>query len=721
MEEELNQSPESPIERGEGVEGKRDDSSLLQEIRDTYAYYVTNWKETREQARIDVRYALGNPWDEADQKARREARRPCLNHDQLTQYINQAANGQRQNPPGIKIEPAGEAADEKKAQSRQELIRGIEYRSKAQRLAYIPAFVEALRRSYGFFRITRKYVNDESDEQEIWIKGISNPDSVLYDPDFKEIDGSDAMGCFVLDPMPKDEFARKYPNAQKKSFSAEDSRLAPDWIQDRVVLVAEYWKVAVTSEKRGRRRVEKRQVKQYVTNGVEILNEKEQQDQPGKHIPIIPVWGEQVWTDDGGAAKRKFISLVRRARDPQMNYAYACSQEAEEAGMTPKSAFVGYEGQFSGADEENWETINKIPVSSITVKKPDWWNDQWGPPPLPQRPQFQPNFQAFEVLKEAHKRDIQAAMGISPLPTSAQRQNEKSGVALSKIQTQEQTGSFHFVDSFYAALEYAARVIESYIPVVYDTERMVPMHKADDTREIVKISPDAPVIGIDGKPSHVQIGDEDYDCTISTGPSYESQREAAAEFLQTLITNLEALPLAPAQKNKLISLAIQMKQLGPKGDQMAEIISPPNQGQQLPPQVQAAIQQAQGQVQQLQQQLQQLIQEKQAKVIEHQFKLQEVREKNATDLSTEKMRLENQLAIAEISTKAQMLGERMQAVEDMMKQFHDQAHDVAMQAQQQGHEQDMAAQQQAAAQQAQAEAAQDAQAQQQSAQPQGGQ
>lgn len=42
---------------------------------------------------------------------------------------------------------------------------------------------------------------------------------------------------------------------------------------------------------------------------------------------------------------------------------------------------------------------------------------------------------------------------------------------------------------------------------------------------------------------------------------------------------------------------------------------------------------------------------------------------------------ETKLAIAEVMTKAQSISERMTAVEDLMKQFHDQAHEFAMAAQ----------------------------------------
>lgn len=50
--------------------------------------------------------------------------------------------------------------------------------------------------------------------------------------------------------------------------------------------------------------------------------------------------------------------------------------------------------------------------------------------PPPERQQFTPNFQEYEVAKDSCRRAIQAAMGISPLPTAAQRDNEKSGIAI---------------------------------------------------------------------------------------------------------------------------------------------------------------------------------------------------------------------------------------------------------------------------------------------------
>ncbi len=80
-----------------------------------------------------------------------------------------------------------------------------------------------------------------------------------------------------------------------------------------------------------------RTVKQYITNGYEILD-KSEEPEPGTIIPIIPMIGLQRYVDEGGFSRRVLFSLVRLARDPQLSLAYLNSQEMEEAGLTPKSS-----------------------------------------------------------------------------------------------------------------------------------------------------------------------------------------------------------------------------------------------------------------------------------------------------------------------------------------------------------------------------------------------
>src|SRR5215831_7447896 len=665
------------------------DEALLREIRDRYKYALDAWEEIRKERRTDLRYIRGDPWEAGDRKARTEAGRPVVNHDELNQYVNQAVNNLRQNKRGIKVEPGGNGADGKSAGLRQDIIRTIEYRSKAQS-AYLRAGQDMFEGSYGFFRIGRKYlIDDPADDdphafdQEITIGPIPNPDSVLYTPDIKQPDWSDGAWCFVVEPLPTDEFLRQYPNAEKRDFSAEDLRVAKDWISDKTVLVAEYWKV-ITAERelikgKKRRKVEQKRVVQYITNGLEILDEIEH---PGKEIPIIPVIGLERYVDDGSGPKRKLFSLCRLARDPQMSLAYLNSQETEEAGLSPKVPYIGYKGQFD-SDEDAWENLNRVPRSFVQV---DAITDPTGQAvlPLPQRQAFTPNFQEYEIAKDSCRRAIQAAMGISPLPTAAQRDNEKSGIAIERIRDSEAVGSYHFVTGYERALERAGRLIESWIPVIYDNKREMGLRQTDDSHKVVTINTAEPYVNPKGEQEHFPVGDGDHDVTVSAGPSYQSQREAVGEFLDTLISNLPNLPIPPQSAAKLLALAIQMKELCSKGDQIAEIISPSDgdQAQQLQG-MQAQLQQQQVAMAEMQGQFQRLLVEKQGKVIDNEYALK-----------LKEMEIQAKLAVAEIETKAQNVSERLAFVEEFIKQQHAHAHEAGMQAMDQDHERALAQRQQ---------------------------
>jgi hypothetical protein len=672
--------------------------ALLKRIRDRYRYASDQWREAREERRIDMRFIQGNPWDDQDRKARADAGRPCINHDELNQYLNAAVNNVRQNKRGIKVSPDGNGATETTAANQENLVRTIEKNSGAP-FIYCQAFQQMVEGSYGFFRVSRKYVSDDSFDQEICLKPIANPDSVLPDPDCKEPDWSDQRYCFVLDPISREEFKLRWPKAKIQDFSNEDMHVAPQWIRENDVVTAEYWEVETESEtlyqladgttttslqagqKPIRERIrDKKKLVQYFTNGVEIL---ERTEQPGTLIPIPPMIGLERWIDDGSGPKRVINSLIRLARDPQMSHAYLCSLEMEEAGLTPKTAWKGYKGQFE-SDYEAWTTSHKIP-HAILQADPMVDGATGQVLPLPTREPFTPNFQQYEIAKDSCRRAIQAAMGISPLPTAAQRNNEKSGVALEKITDAQNLGSYHFVDSFDRALQYAGRVILSWIPVTYDTERELSLRKADDSHLTVRINTPEPYLDErTQQPVHFDTAEGDHYPDISTGPSYQSQQEEAAAFLDTLIQNMPNLPVAPPQAAKLLALAIQMRNLGPKGDQMAEIIAPTDQtGQQamqMAQQAQLQNQQMQEAIAKLQAELQKLQIERAGKVIDNQGRM-----------AIERMKIEAGLAEAEIETKAQIASERNEFVSDLWSQMHDQAHEAALQAAEQAHERQMTA------------------------------
>ena len=601
--------------------------NLLLEIRQNFDYAQAYWAPVRNEGAIDVQYAVRGPWSDAERKARDG--RPTLALDEMGQYLNQLENQARQNKRAVKVNPQGDGATDATAKMRGGIIRGSEYQSKAQH-AYITAFGDSVRRSYGMFKLTTDFA-PKSFNRVLKVVRIPNPDVIYLDPDFKEADASDCGWSFEIDRLRENKFLKRWPKAEVRSFSPEQILEAPGWIipgdDGKYVQVASYCKLeqgkktlvlledgstldlskvkgaklvkansmemVVLEDGRQFRALDSREdndpsVVQYMTNGVEIL-EKNPLD--FKEIPIIPVFAREVWVSDGGVSKREFHSPVRMARDAYKLYCYARSAQCERAGMDPLTPYEGYEGQFD--TNTNFETLNRTRVGYVEFAAT---SEATGAAilPLPKRDWQEPPLQQLEILAEGARRAIQASMGGSPLPTAAQRQNEKSGVALAKIEQSSDEGNFHMLDNFGRALERAGRMMDAVLDVTYDTpNRQVPYNDNAGEHKIVTINPhDAQGNKMEG----FHVGTGDHGVTISTGPSSQSQREEAQDFTETLVQNPE---LMGANAPKILALLVKLRDLGPIGDKIAEILDPADGQPQIPPQLQAQIHEGQALIQQL--------------------------------------------------------------------------------------------------------------------------
>ena len=563
---------------------------LLKKIREDFRYCKSYWRENHEESEKDMRFmAAIPPTDFTDDRKNR----PVIWPDEISQYVKQANNNLRQNKRSIKISPRTDGATAQDAEHRQAYIRGIEYASNAQSI-YTTAFEACVACAMGFGRLTT-CITGPKGEQEPRFRRIPNQFTCYPDPDAQEADFSDSCIYFVLDSMRESTFKRRYPKAKKRSFSPEDRTTAPDWFNGQNLVVAEYW----TREEHGREDEEKTYtVTQYITNGLEIL---ETNPWIGSWIPIVGMFGEEIYVRTGGESKRMFLSLIRRARPAQQMLAYIASQEAEEFQMAPRAPLMAWKGMLNVDTDK---LMHAVPKAWIDVSVPKDWNTAWGAPQMPTRPQFTPNIEAYEAAYERWRRSLQAAMGIAPLPTPAQAQNQKSGIALERISTQEAIGAFHFTDNF-------SRFLQNY---------------GRQTNELI-----------------------------------------------TILAKNEWLPdelLGKDQKDEDMNLKV-----APKGSE-----APPNP-QNLSPQAQAILSQSQGQIQMLTQELQKLQLEKLGKKMELDGKANLAAMDHASAMTEADKDRETKLAIAEVMTKAQSISERMTAVEDLMKQFHDQAHEFAMAAQ----------------------------------------
>lgn len=693
------------------------------EIRETFVEFRNYWQDIYEDAELDMQaISTEGPWTAEDRSAREDAGRPCIHLDQINQYINQTIGNARKNKRAVKAMPKGDGADEKLAAKRSSLIMGIEEKSQAQPI-YLYTLECMLQRSLGFAVIRTEFSDFTGFDQDIRIRSIANPHTAMVSPYFKQPDASDIQEAFLVDRMAKSAFKQKYPKAEAKDFSPEMMREEhmTDWITEKQVQVAEYWKVEYdrsklllveidgrpmifteeewkTAKEFGRgevkreRTVEKPRVVQYLTNGIEILDEV---PWAGTRIPIISCFGPERWRNQGGTAKRTLLSMVRFARDPQMLFDFLATQETELAGMVPKVPYKGYKGQFD-SDREVWESLNKVPYAYVQA---DLIIDgaTGGALPLPSREEWSAPFQEYELAKDAAGRHVQAAMGITPLPTAAQRRTEKSGVALERIDNMENLGTMPFLDRYENCFLYnMGWQINELITPILDTEREMPVMQPDGSRGLIRVVGNTShpiengVYNVQGMPeNHIHTGDGEFDVTISTGPSYQSEREEQSDFVDQMIENMPNLPQPQTPGAKVLALAIRMRpDLGPIGKQIADVFDPPDESQ-LPPEAQAIVQQLQAQVQELSQENQALHMDRAGRVLEQQTKLQIEQMKGDITKFQKNLDYITRIVVAQISAKSK--ADDRQAQLDAQRELdqlgfehekilsgHDSAHELAM-------------------------------------------
>jgi hypothetical protein len=719
------------------------------EIRETYSDFRSEWQPVRDEAGLDMQaISIEGPWTDDDRAAREDAGRPCIHLDQINQYLHQYTGNLRKTKRAIQVTPKGNGANDADAKKRSSVIRGIEEKSNAPTAVYIPAAESAAQRSYGYAVIRTDYKDEESFDQEILVKPIANPDCVLLSPYYKQPNASDVEEAFLLEPITKKDFKAQHPKAKITDFDGEEMQGwgVSDWVKENYVMRAEYWKIEhdqrtllliktpegtsiawedeLKNRDRGGRFKNVRngievlrerdvmipRVVQRLTNGLEVLDEIPWH---GSRIPIISCFGPERWRTIGGRAQRQLLSLVRFARDPQMLFDFLATCECEVAGQVPKVPFVGYKGQFE-SDRDVWEELTKVPHAFVQA---DIVLDAGtnAPLPLPTKPNWEPNFQTYEIAKDSAGRSLQSSMGISPLPTAAQRSNQKSGVALEKIQDEEDIGTHQFLDNFENGfLHNMGWQINELITPIMDTQSEMPIAQPDGTRKTLhlvgKTSHPLQEDGsyeVQGVPDdHLHTAKGDFDVTIASGPSYDSERDEQSQFVDSMVDNLPNLPPPGSPAGKVLALAIRMRpNLGPIGQQIADVFDPPDPSN-LPPEAQAVITQLKGQMQQLQQENTALHMDRAGRVLEQQTKLKIETMRGQHSLDAKTIDYITQIVKAELAkgSKAETLKAQTDANRELVKlgfnhdqidRAHDAAHEVAMSGVEHARAQEM--QQQAAA------------------------
>ena len=656
--------------------------------------------KVRQDALDDLKFMAGDQWPSNIQTTRDNDGRPCLTINRLPAMKRQITNEQRQQRPSINVNPVGSGADPEIAQIYQGLVRHIEVQSDAE-IAYDTGFEHAVISGFGYWEVMTDYVDDDSFDQEIYIKRVKNPFTIYFDPSAIEPTYCDADWCFQVEDLPLVEYRRDYPTSDAATLSDFTSvgDQFPEWATKDTIRVAKYWHVEHTpitiyllstgkivrqlspgDQVLRQREVQIRKVICSKINAIEIIEENEW---PGIYIPIVPVLADDYDVD----GKRHLAGIVRDARDPQRMYNYWVSSGTEMIALAPRAPFIGAKGQFKG-QENQWTNAN-VKNYPYLEYEPMTIGGQQAPPPA--RQTYEPPVQAITLMTRQADSDLKAVVGIYD-PTLGQNKSDQSGRAVALLQKQSDIGNLNWADNLSRAIRYTGKLLLDLIPKIYDAPRVQRIVNPDGSTKHVGVWNSSQMPGVDASavigPAVQKIydlGTGTYDVTVSVGPSYQTKRQEA------VASQLEVLKVLPPQYAQAITDMVVRNMDWPGSQEMADRIK-----KLLPPQLQddqddkdtqlakaqAINNQLSQQNQLLSQALNQATEVVKTKQIEQQGKF-----------AVEKLHSETQITIAEIQTKAQNAMERAQMYTDIWKELHGSAHEIGMQKDQQAHEQDLAAQQ----------------------------
>lgn len=520
-------------------------------------------------------YSEDGQWDK-DTRDRREGR-PCYTFNRLIGAVNQVVGDQQQARPQLKIRGVDDDSDPELAEVFSGLIRNIEDMSDANSI-YDGAFKFAVAGGYGAWRIMPEFRSEKSFEQEIFIRPIYNPMTVFWDPVSQDPLKRDQNSCAVAVRISKKRYEALYGEDQAASLSIGRDKGRSDWVTEKEVRIAEYWKrtprnIEIALMNDGRvieldaeakkvqeeldgsgldiptvvktRKTKVFQITWWKVDAANILEGPIVYD--WKHIPVVRLPGRHI----NIAGRHYTQSLVRHSKDAQRMYNYDRTSMSEAVGNTPRAPYMltakmvkGYEQMWKEANAKNRPyllyTADPDAVGAGGVPKRE------APPDVPQ---------ALVALAALDSDDIKATTGQFDA-SLGERGPAESGEAIRARQLEGDVGSFEFMSNLAKALKFTGEILVDMIPKVYDTERTVRVLGLDGQEDFVKIN-----AYDEASEKKLDLSAGRYDVSVTIGPSYSTQRK---ESLTHLLEASEVLPMIAEIAPDLIVKALDV----PDADQL---------------------------------------------------------------------------------------------------------------------------------------------------------
>ena len=527
----------SAVKKNYIPEGFESIEAFLKDMREEYELDMQADDENRREAIEDKKFTAGEHWDPQVLKQREGL--PNLVINSIPQFTAQLVGDWRQSRNAVKVLPS-EDGDTDVAAIRSDLIRSIEYKSRAPR-TYDSAFESAVQCGDGAFRVCVEYASDDVFDQDIAIAPIDDALSVVWDRLSVDPTGRDAKHVFVDDIIPQKEFDRKFPDKKPNELSqrVRSDCLAHGWIEDGTYRVTEYWRMIERDRLLGlfsngsvheirddnmemlmtslgapvkTRIAPCRFAQMHLVTGWDILSGP--YEYRLNRVPVIRMSGRVI----NIAGRRVRYGLVRFMKDAARLRNFWRSVAAEQLGYAPKAQWIAPESAVAGREDDFRRAhLSRDPLLI--------YNDDAPVPPE----RVEPPAIQMALLNEAqvNTQDMKDVTGIHDASLGI-KSNETSGKAIMARQREGDVASITFYDNGNAAILEAGDVINQLIPQVYDNTRIIRIIGEDETPKLVKIN------DLNDR-SSPNLSTGTYDVALTSGTSYTTRRQEAAEAMMNAV------------------------------------------------------------------------------------------------------------------------------------------------------------------------------------------
>ena len=500
--------------------------------------------------------------------------KPRYTFDLTNPIVKQVERTMSKSDYTLRVRPNGGKASEDTAGVYDGLLRNIQSISDADQV-YSKAGRSVVVGGIDGFEVVHDYVDGDTFEQDLLIKGIPNfIDSVWFGP-HKEQDASDARYAWKIWGLDKEEFEEKHPErAANASLSSDRSANAYYHRNDLVMVGLFYYlkedtrdlvlmsngkvyeddedfkkvkdelaALEVTEIKRRERKTTKLCIRKFDSSGWW----GEAKETVFRHIPLVPIYGNFDYFED----KVLYFGAVEKLIDPQRVFNYSMSREVEEGALAPRAKYWMTEKQAQGHGDQ-LETLNTN-TDPVQFYNPD--EEAPGPPQQQGGAQINPG---LRTISEA----TQQIMGMTAGMFAANMGDNpglQSGVAIEALQDRGDMAHSGFVEAREVAMTRLGRILVDAIPRVYRPARQVRLLHEDGSIESKTIGEQV----LDEQTGEVvtlnDLSEGTYDVTCVSGAKFENRQ---SETVRTLVELGQVDPAIIQMSSDVLANNVQAPGMG---------------------------------------------------------------------------------------------------------------------------------------------------------------